>query len=290
MLKLKDIIQLLRIKHWIKNILVIIPLFFSVSNFNYNALFNLLFGLLSFCLISSAVYIFNDICDVEKDKTHKIKCKRPIASGKVSIKLGYIVMLILIVISLGIDICLVNSKYSIFFLLGYLILNILYSVKLKNVPILDIIILVSGFIIRVLYGAIITKVIISKWLYLSVMSASFFMGFGKRRNEMLKQTHMSRIVLQYYSQSFLDKFMYVSLILTLVFYALWSIDPTTINRYGNEYITYTIPLVLIILMKYCLNIEGNSYGDPVDILMSDRILIILIMLYATSLISIIYLL
>ena len=290
MLKLKDIIQLLRIKHWIKNILVIIPLFFSVSNFNYNALFNLLFGLLSFCLISSAVYIFNDICDVEKDKTHEIKCKRPIASGKVSIKLGYIVMLILIVISLGIDICLVNSKYSIFFLLGYLILNILYSVKLKNVPILDIIILVSGFIIRVLYGAIITKVIISKWLYLCVMSASFFMGFGKRRNEMLKQTHMSRIVLQYYSQSFLDKFMYVSLILTLVFYALWSIDPTTINRYGNEYITYTIPLVLIILMKYCLNIEGNSYGDPVDILMSDRILIILIMLYATSLISIIYLL
>lgn len=290
MLKLKEIIKLLRIKHWIKNILVIIPLFFSVANFTYNILLNLLFGLLSFCLISSAVYIFNDICDIEKDKTHEIKCKRPIASGKVSIKLGYIVMFILIVISLTIDIFLVNSKYSILFLLSYLILNILYSIKLKNIQILDIIILVSGFIIRVLYGAIITEVTISKWLYLTVMSVSLFMGFGKRRNEMLKQAHMSRTVLKYYSQNFLDKFMYVSLMLTLVFYSLWSIDSTTINRYGNEYITYTIPLVLIILMKYCLNIEGNSYGDPVDILMSDRILIILITLYATSLITIIYLL
>lgn len=287
MKKLKNILKLMRIKHYLKNGLIFLPLIFNSQLFEIKPLLMTFYGFISFCLISSAVYVINDIKDVEKDRMHKIKKNRPIASGAISIKEAILLFIVLTISSLCINIFIIKEFSSILLISLYLILNIMYSLGLKNIPIIDVVILVSGFVIRVIYGASITSIEISKWLYLTVMSGSFFMGFGKRRNEIIKQGNDSRAVLKYYTKDYLDKFMYACLVLTLMFYSLWSVDTSTTAKFGENMI-YTIPLVMIIFMKYCLDIEGNSYGDPVDVITSDKILMCMVGILAISMYILIY--
>lgn len=287
MKKLKNILKLMTIKHYLKNGLIFLPLIFNSQLFEIKPLLMTFYGFISFCLISSAVYVINDIKDVEKDRMHKIKKNRPIASGAISIKEAILLFIVLTISSLCINIFIIKEFSSILLISLYLILNIMYSLGLKNIPIIDVVILVSGFVIRVIYGASITSIEISKWLYLTVMSGSFFMGFGKRRNEIIKQGNDSRAVLKYYTKDYLDKFMYACLVLTLMFYSLWSVDTSTTAKFGENMI-YTIPLVMIIFMKYCLDIEGNSYGDPVDVITSDKILMCMVGILAISMYILIY--
>lgn len=287
MKKLKNILKLMRIKHYLKNGLIFLPLIFNSQLFEIKPLLMTFYGFISFCLISSAVYVINDIKDVEKDRMQKIKKNRPIASGAISIKEAILLFIVLTISSLCINIFIIKEFSSILLISLYLILNIMYSLGLKNIPIIDVVILVSGFVIRVIYGASITSIEISKWLYLTVMSGSFFMGFGKRRNEIIKQGNDSRAVLKYYTKDYLDKFMYACLVLTLMFYSLWSVDTSTTAKFGENMI-YTIPLVMIIFMKYCLDIEGNSYGDPVDVITSDKILMCMVGILAISMYILIY--
>lgn len=287
MKKLKNILKLMRIKHYLKNGLIFLPLIFNSQLFEIKPLLMTFYGFISFCLISSAVYVINDIKDVEKDRMHKIKKNRPIASGAISIKEAILLFIVLTISSLCINIFIIKEFSSILLISLYLILNIKYSLGLKNIPIIDVVILVSGFVIRVIYGASITSIEISKQLYLTVMSGSFFMGFGKRRNEIIKQGNDSRAVLKYYTKDYLDKFMYACLVLTLMFYSLWSVDTSTTAKFGENMI-YTIPLVMIIFMKYCLDIEGNSYGDPVDVITSDKILMCMVGILAISMYILIY--
>lgn len=288
--KISEIIKLLRIKHWIKNILIVLALFFSGKLLSSNDIIMCVFGFFSFSFMASAVYIFNDIVDVENDKRHSIKKERPLASGKISIKFAIIIMVVMAFLSLFINIFFINNHYSVILLCLYGILNVLYSLYLKKIPIIDVFILVSGFLIRTYYGAFIIDVEISKWLYLTVMMISFFMAFGKRKNEIIMYKSKTREVLKYYNKEFLDKYMYVSLVLTIVFYSLWSIDDNTLNRIGNDYFIYTIPLVFIIFMKYTLTLKSDSYGNPVDILFKDKTLLFLIILLSFMMIMIMYIL
>lgn len=287
MKKLKNILKLMRIKHYLKNGLIFLPLIFNSQLFEIKPLLMTFYGFISFCLISSAVYVINDIKDVEKDRMHKIKKNRPIASGAISIKEAILLFIVLTISSLCINVFIIKEFSSILLISLYLILNIMYSLGLKNIPIIDVVILVSGFVIRVIYGASITSIEISKWLYLTVMSGSFFMGFGKRRNEIIKQGNDSRAILKYYTKDYLDKFMYACLVLTLMFYSLWSVDTSTTAKFGENMI-YTIPLVMIIFMKYCLDIEGDSYGDPVDVITSDKVLMCMVGVLAISMYILIY--
>ncbi len=287
MKKIKNIIKLIRYKHWLKNFLVFFPIFFNLQFFEIDSFLKVVVGFFSFCFISSSIYIINDIRDCEKDKLHEVKKNRPIAAGLISRKEAFFISMALTIVSVSLNTLVIHNIYSLLLILLYYFLNILYSFGLKNVPIIDVIILVSGFVIRVIYGASILSINISNWLYLTIMSGSFFMGFGKRRNEIIKQGSNSRKVLSYYTREYLDKFMYVCLILTLMFYSLWSIDTLTTERFG-DYMIYTIPLVLVIFMKYCLDIEGDSYGDPVDIITSDKILMGLILLLGLTMIFLIY--
>lgn len=174
-----------------------------------------------------------------------------------------------------------GSKLGILFLFLYFGLNVAYSMGLKNYPILDVIILASGFVIRVVYGGIVTGIDISKWLYLVIVSGSLFMGLGKRRNE-LKQQKNTREVLKYYNESFLDKNMYISLALVIVFYALWTVESI------NPAMTWTVPLFMIVLMRYSYNIEGTSDGDPVEVLLHDRALIALTLAYVVLIFALLY--
>jgi len=286
---MKKYLKLMRIHHYLKNVLIFLPLIFSQNLFDANLFKKTILGFLSFSILSSIVYVINDIQDVEKDRRHSTKCKRPIASGAVSIKSAYTLVVVISIIGVALNYlaCGFNIKAWVLVIM-YIGFNFAYSMGFKNLPIIDITILVSGFLLRVLYGSSITYIEVSKWLYLTVISMSFYLGLGKRRNELKTEGSKTRKVLKYYNHGFLDKNMYMCLGLTIVFYSLWCVDSVTIERYSNSNIVWTVPLVMLICMKYSLNIEGDSDGDPVSVLLTDRILIGMVLLYAIILLFIIY--
>ena len=285
---LKNYIKLLRINHYIKNILVLVPLACSGQLFNTQKFISGIWGGVTFSLISSAVYIINDINDRKKDSLHPTKCHRPIASGLISIKNAIFLASILFVISISTSILNFDIMPTMLVII-YFCLNIFYSFGLKNIPIVDITILAAGFLIRVFYGALITGIEVSNWLYLTILTMSFSLAFGKRRNE-LKYIAASnvRLVLRYYPENFLDKFMYVCLGLTNVFYAFWCIDEKTVAHYGNDKLIFTVPLILLITMKYSLNIESQENGDPVEIIFNDAALSALCVCYFFVMFMILY--
>ena len=284
---MKKYFKLMRIHHYLKNILIFVPIVFSRNLFEIDILYSVIMGFIAFCFTASSIYVLNDICDVEKDRAHPSKCKRPIASGDVSINNAKVLFIILIAFSLFLSIFIIKSISVAILLFIYFFINVSYSIGMKNVPIVDIFILVLGFIIRVFYGAQIVDIKISGWLYLTIMSLSFFLGLGKRRNEIDKQGSRSRKVLKYYNREFLDKNMYIFLALTIKFYSLWCMD--NVHEPGVfDNIFLTIPVTIFICMKYSLNIEGNSNGDPVEFLLHDKILIGVVILYMIMMMFILY--
>lgn len=286
---MKDYVKLMRPKHYLKNFLIFVPLMFSGNIFKLEMLIKIILAFISFSLAASVIYIINDIQDKEKDKLHEKKKHRPIASGKISVKNAVIFSIILMTISVIFNFLAIGKVINIsyIYVIIYIIINIMYSLGLKNVPIIDVAILVSGFLIRVLYGASVIDITVSNWLYLTVMSLSFYLGLGKRRNEYIKQGSKSRKVLKYYTKEFLDKNMYIFLAISIVFYTMWTVDPTIINRTNNLMI-WTVPLMMLLCMKYSMDVESDSYGDPVDVITSDKMLLILGIIYCLIVTILIY--
>lgn len=280
-------IKLIRIKHYIKNFLIFLPLIFS-RNINATNILLSILGFISFSFASSIIYIINDIRDKEKDKNHPTKKNRPIAAGTISITNALIVATLLLIITIAILIYLSTfNKFISIYIITYILINIMYSFGLKNIPLLDVFILALGFLIRVLYGGALINVEVSNWLFLTVLSISFYLGLGKRRNELIAQEktgNTTRSVLKYYNKEFLDKNMYMCLSMTIIFYSLWCQD------LNSDYIMWTIPIVLLICMKYSLNIESNSSGDPVEVLLKDKILMLLVGIYAIAILLTLYVL
>lgn len=274
--------------HYIKNLLIFIPLICSGQLFTSGALRNVIFAFLSFCFTSSAVYFINDINDIKNDRNHPVKCKRPIAAGMISKRAAVIFTIVLISAAILFEALCFKLSASLLLLL-YFVLNILYSSGLKNIPLLDVTILVSGFLIRTVFGSMVTGISISNWLYLVVISTSFYFGFGKRKNELLRQKdNNTRSVIKNYPLSFLEKNMYVCMALDFIFYALWTVDKNTVALYQNSKLIWTVPIVMIIFMKYSLTIEGNSDGDPVEVLLHDKVLIALTVGYLMLMFGLLY--
>lgn len=276
---LLNYIKLMRPKHYIKNVLVFVPCFFNRNLFNTDKTQKAIVGFVCFCLVSSAVYIINDIKDVEKDKKHTTKKNRPIASGKVSIKMACILMVLCLLIS-GV-LSFICTPFSLAFLGLYFLMNAAYSLALKNKPIIDVVILAFGFVLRVLYGGAVTGVEVSRWLYLVIVFGSLYMGLGKRRNELMQQND-TREVLKHYNQAFLDKNMYVSMALVIVFYALWTLE------FDIPAIQWTVPYVAVIFFRYSFDVEGENDGDPVEVLLHDKILIFMALAYIVFIVSLLY--
>lgn len=263
---MKSIIRMMRPKHWIKNLLIFIPLFFSL-NLSYNKIVTLVIGFLSFGMLASSIYIINDIFDVECDKHHPEKRKRPIASGEVSIKKATLIAFLLVIISFILNFVISKKIFntSLYLLLSYLVLNVLYSRGLKNIPIIDIFILASGFIIRMFYGSVLIKVPVSQWLLLTTLNAAVFFGIGKRKKEINKGG--VRPVLESYTENFLDKFSTISLSLTITFYSLW------VMNQDNSALYISIPFIIFILMQYSLLLEKEKSGDPTTVFFKNKSLI-----------------
>ena len=286
---MKEYTRLIRVKHYIKNALIFAALLFSGQFFIWEKLKNCLIGFAAFCFLSSVVYIFNDIKDKDKDALHPKKKTRPIASGIVSVKSAVITAVILL-IAASICFSFIYNIWALILFILYAAINFAYSSGLKNIPLVDVTLLVSGFLIRVLFGAAVTGIEVSGWLYLTVITLSFFMAFGKRRNELkLECSGDSRAVLRGYSLGFLDKSMYLCLAMANTFYALWTMDSSTIAHYGSDKSLFSVPIVLLITLKYSLDIEKEtSDGDPTDVLFHDKALMFLCLIYAVLLFSLLY--
>lgn len=289
--KVKNALRLLRPKHWIKNVLVLAPLVFSGNLFVPFDAVPAFAGWIAFNLMASAVYVFNDIRDKETDRQHEIKKSRPIAAGEISIPAAWGIFSVLVILAMTLNFYIAPSVASAALLLLYLVLNILYSCGLKQVPLLDIAILVSGFLIRIFYGAILIHAAVSVWLYLTVTTMSLYLGLGKRRNELNRQIGSNdeiRGVLKFYTPKFLDKNMYMCLTLTIAFYALWAISPVPVLLFHTDTLVWTVPLVILICMRYSLLIESKTYADPVDVLTSDRVLLFLVAFYCICMAALLY--
>lgn len=279
-------LKLMRIKHYLKNGLIFFPLIFSGMLFNKSLLYMSFIGFISFSFIASIIYIVNDIRDIDKDRNHPVKKKRPLASGEVKIfEAKILVLLLAIIVLLLLSFNKIIFTWSSLILLLYFVLNLGYSFGLKNVPLIDVAILAFGFVLRVIYGGLLLNIEISNWLFLTILSASFYMALGKRNNELKKlKNSETRNVLKYYPKEFLDKNMYVFLSLTIVFYSLWATMGV-----NNQWFRYSVVFVILIFMKYSMNIEGDSLGDPIEVLLHDKVLIALAFIYCLFCFAILYL-
>ena len=293
---MKPYLKLIRVHHWIKNFLIFLPLVFSGQLLDVSLMIAGILGFFGFCLLSSFVYVLNDMRDIEQDRHHPTKKNRPLAAGKISIPTAKIILAVLIVLAPILILIACQTGWSWIFAAIYLVVNVWYSNGAKNVPILDVVLLVSGFVVRVLFGSAITGIEISNWLYLTVFASSTYLALGKRRNEYRVSqltpqdigSPLTRNVLKFYNYEFLDKNMHICLGLTITFYALWCVDPFTVEKIGNPHLVWTVPLLVILGMKYSLNVESESDGDPVEVILDDKVLLCLGTVFACVLGAMVY--
>jgi decaprenyl-phosphate phosphoribosyltransferase len=284
-MKIKTYIKLMRPKHYLKNFLIFLPLVFGGVLFETHYLLKGIYSFAAFSMVASAVYIFNDIKDKNYDKKHSKKKHRPLAAGVISIPSATAFAVVLLGVAAIFQTLSGWQLTSAGLLLLYLATNISYSFGLKNLPIIDVAIISLGFVLRVIYGGYSVGIGVSKWLYLAILAFSFYLGLGKRRNEIKVNGHDTRKVNQHYNQEFLDKNMYVCFALTIVYYSLWAIDPA--QQHKHMYLT--IPLVLIIAMLYSLTVESmDSDGDPISVLLGNKTLLALAVFYAALVTFLVY--
>lgn len=286
----KTLYNLFRIKHWVKNLFIFLPLLFSINFFKPEYLIKSIFIFIAFCLAASAIYIINDVFDKTKDQLHPIKKKRPIAAKQISIQIAFFISFILLFFSIVISFYINTCSGLILFL--YVIINILYSKGLKNCFLLDIIIIASGFVFRILIGAYAINVPISHWILLTTFFAALFIALSKRRFEFINigNHDQHRPSLKLYNLDLINYFSIIAVALTIISYSLWSIDEQVIQRFQTDKLIYTIPFIIYGLFKYLQLVLMQEKGsDPVDAVLADKSLITVFLLWLISVISIIYL-
>jgi decaprenyl-phosphate phosphoribosyltransferase len=283
-------LTLLRPKDWAKNLFLFIPLFFSGDFFHWDLYPKLILGFIAFSLVASSIYIINDYRDIEDDKKHPEKKTRPLASGKVS-KLAALIICILLLI-LGFAIAFFIRDKFLFVLGIYFILNLAYSFGLKTIPILDIIIVAIGFVLRIKSGAVIAMIGLTEWLNIMVFLLALFMAIGKRRDDVLLKlssgTDMRKSI-KGYNLEFLNVVLALVCAVIVVAYFMYTMSPDVIRRMGTYRLYYTCLFVLAGILRYLQIIFVHSAaGSPTRILYKDRFIQISILLWITSFYLIIY--
>lgn len=286
---LKSLISLIRPKHWIKNAFVIMPLVFSIRFTEIDSIYLVLQAFVSFCFIASSVYVLNDIVDKEKDKKHPKKKHRPIASGEISLITASILGIFLFIFA-----CLIAHHLNIKVLsviLLYFFVNVAYSLKFKHYVILDVFIIAFGFILRVYAGSFALNANVSHWIILTTFFISLFLGFSKRLNELnsLSKKEEHRYVLAFYSEELLHHFLMTAASLTIMSYALYTIDPKVILKYGTDNLIYSVPIVVFGIFRYLyLLFQKKEGGDVAETILRDKIIILTCVFWLTSTITILF--
>lgn len=287
--KIGSYIKLLRVTSWAKNFFVFVPAVFAKQLFHPDEFRMIVIGFITFSIASSAVYVLNDIVDSPKDAVHPLKKDRPIASGKIS-KLnaqiiGTFLFLILVLITV-----LMNSSFMIIVWL-YVIINILYTTLLKEIVIVDIFCIASGFMLRVIGGGLLVSVYISKWLILTTMFLSLFLAVMKRRVEIASSSDSSgqRTVLKDYSLNFIDQIAAMTGSGVILSYALYSVAERTVESFGTERLVFTTMFVIFGIFRYMYLVYKKDRGENViEVLLTDPPMIINLILYVASALFIIY--
>lgn len=288
-------IQLLRPLQWIKNVFVFAPIFFSNHLLDRDYLFPTIIVSAAFCLISSSIYCFNDLRDVEADRLHPKKCKRPIASGNVSVKGGYAMMAICLVGAFALLLLSnsINTPYLYIIVGGYWLMNIAYCVKLKQIAILDVSIIAIGFVMRVLAGGLAVDIWVSHWLVMMTFLVTLFLALSKRNDDyrIYEQTGIKpRVSITGYNKTFINEATAIVASVTMVSYIMYTMSEDVISRLGTRYVYLTSGWVLAGLLRYLQNmIVFGLSGSPTKSLVKDHFIQFCILGWILSFFAIIYL-
>jgi 4-hydroxybenzoate polyprenyltransferase len=288
-------IQLLRPLQWLKNIFVFAPVFFSSNLLKGEYFWPTVVVFASFCLISSSIYCFNDLQDVDADRQHPKKRSRPIASGAVSVKAGYTLMLFCAIVALLL-LPLAhsnNTPYLYMIIVAYWLMNIAYCIKLKQYAILDVSIIAIGFVMRVLIGGMATDIWISHWLVMMTFLVTLFLALTKRNDDyrLYEQTGQKpRISITGYNKTFINEATAIVASVTLVCYIMYTMSPEVIDRLGTRYVYLTSGWVLAGLLRYLQNmIVFGLSGSPTKSLVKDHFIQLCVLGWVASFFVIIYL-
>ena len=261
----------MRPKQWVKNVFIFAGLIFSRNLFQGDLLIRVSVGFILFSLASGSIYILNDIIDIKNDREHPNKCKRPLAAGSLKVPKAVIVAVILTSFVLVVSFLLNINFFAI--LAAYIIINILYSFKIKQLVILDVMCIAMGFVLRVLAGTTLAGVSPSDWLFICAITISLFLGFSKRRHELAligANANNHRKVLSDYSIPFLDQMIAVATACTVMSYALYTISAETVARFGTRNLVITIPFVIYGIYRYLYLIHKKEIGgNPTSAVLTD---------------------
>ncbi|MGB6066480.1 MAG: decaprenyl-phosphate phosphoribosyltransferase [Desulfomonilaceae bacterium] len=289
---MKSILKLMRPTQWIKNGFVLMPIIFSGRLFVVEDVVRAAGMCLAFCLASSATYILNDYMDMEQDRAHPLKKNRPLAAGIVSPKTALTVMFLLIAAIFVLALAVKSPTYGFVFLGIYLVIQVLYSLKLKDFVLVDVLTISVGFLLRVLAGAVVIGVTVSSWLMLCTFSVAILLALGKRRHEMVilcEGASCHRPVLDHYSVSFLDQLLQIVTTSTFIFYCLYSVLGNPTGGLQAEMMMFTIPLVAYGIFRYMYLIyQREDGGSPTAMLLTDPPLLLCTILWLTACVGVIY--
>jgi len=288
---LTSLVRLARPTQWLKNGILLAPLIFAGEITHRAKVVEALLATAIFCALSSAIYVFNDIVDCDKDKLHPLKKERPIASGAISRPAAVVLMVILIAIGIAAS-WFFNSKF-LALAVTFTALNLLYTIWLKNIVIVDAMTVAISFVIRAYAGAFAINVPISKWLVINTLALALFLAFGKRRHELvfLDETAAAhRKALIKYSPYLLDQLIGVVTPTVVVMYMLYSFSPEVSQKLGTENLFLTIPFVVYGIFRYLYLIHREAKGgSPTKVLLTDTPILLTVVLWILTVIVVLYL-
>jgi len=280
----------LRPTQWFKNLFIFAALIFSRNLNDLSMGLSVLGAFVLFCLLSSGTYLVNDLFDLRNDREHPIKSRRPLASGQLSKSTAAVAAAALVLTSLGLSF-LLHPHFGMA-ALTYMVINLAYSAYLKQVVILDVMLVAFGFVLRAVAGALVIEVEISSWLLVCTVLIALFLALGKRRHEvqlLAEGSSQHRRVLGEYSPYFLDQMIAVVTASALMSYTLYTLSPEVIRKFGDNDLVFTVPFVLYGIFRYLYLVHRQSKGgSPAHVLLTDRPLMLDILLWFAAVWFILY--
>lgn len=266
---------MLRLPQYVKNGFVFLPLFFAGELARGDLLLKALVAFAAFCLVASSVYIFNDIRDVREDSNHPTKRHRPIASGQVSLRTAWATLTVLLLVGLAMAGVFLPPKVLLL-LIAYLVLNVLYSVRLKHVPVVDITVIAVGFVIRLFVGSAATNVLLTVWIMTMTFLLALFIGFAKRRDDIIISQSQSQTVrksIDGYNLEFVNAGMVVMASVVVVSYIMYTITPEIMVKFRSDKLYLTTLFVILGILRYMqITFVDQKSGSPTGILLGDGLL------------------
>lgn len=288
---LPPVIQLLRPQQWVKNAFVFLPLFFDKKLTDTHVLALTLVCAVAFSLAASAVYCLNDILDREADAQHPVKCRRPIASGAVSVGVGWTAMALCAILAIGFTLVALPPEV-LWILLGYLTLNLLYSLWLKHVALVDVLIVAVFYVLRVLAGAAAGGIVPSQWIVVMTFLLALFLVLGKRRDDVILQAEGDKVVRRGaagYNLPFINMALTMVATITIVAYMIYTMSEDVAQRFGSHYTYFTTVFVLAGILRYMqLAVVDSHSGSPTRVLMRDRFIQLCVAGWVVAFLLIIY--